>query len=82
MTPLPPVRLLIAFLSLTKPFVSCRALGASSETRVRLFEGVAPIDVRMERDFDRSEVEETSFASNYGCENETELSSIFRYDSI
>lgn len=68
-TPRPPVRFLIAFRSLTSPFVSCRAFGASSETRVRLFEGVAPIAVRIERDFDRSEVAETSFASNCGQES-------------
>lgn len=63
-TPRPPVKLLIALRSLTRPLVCWRALGASSETLARLFEGVAPMDERIERALFRSADDETSFASN------------------
>lgn len=62
--PRPPVSFLIALRSLTRPLVSCRAFGASSDTRVRLLDGVAPIEVRIESAFCRSSLAETSLASN------------------
>lgn len=54
MAPRPPVKVLIAFLSLSIPS-GLPASGESSDTLLRLFVGCAPILVRIERDLDVSD---------------------------
>lgn len=61
--PRPPVRFLMAFLELIRPS-GLPASGASSDTFVLLFDGVAPILVRISIAFVRSFDVETSLASN------------------